>query len=29
VRDRGLGYAFTSDLDEDQMVQLVSSALSH
>lgn len=27
VRDRGLGYAFTSDLDEDQMIQLVSSAI--
>ena len=29
VRDRGMGYAFASDLDEDQMVQLVSSAMSH
>lgn len=29
VRDRGMGYAFTTDLDEDQMLQLVSSAITH
>ena len=29
VRDRGVGYAYTSDLGEEQMIQLVSSAMSH
>lgn len=28
-RDRDLGYAFTSDLDEDQMLQLVSTAVGY
>ncbi len=27
-RDRDVGYAFTSDMDEDRMIQLVSSAVS-
>ena len=27
-RDRGVGYAIASDLDQDQMVKLVSSAVS-
>jgi mycothiol system anti-sigma-R factor len=29
VRDRDVGYAFTSDMDEDQMIQLVSTAIQH
>ena len=27
-RDRGVGYAITSDMDQDQMTKLVSSAIS-
>ena len=27
-RDRGVGYAIASDLDQDQMMKLVSSAVS-
>ena len=29
VRDRGVGYAFTSDLDENDLLRLTSYALQH